>query len=114
MPKRIQLKRTKGWRIRQAVKVARPTRWGNPARITKVDDRYQVQWAEGGTIGMFTKEDAASFAVNVFRAALEADDGRLPFTKDDVRHYLRGRDLACWCQPGSVCHADVLLEIANA
>jgi len=27
---------------------------------------------------------------------------------------LRGRDLACWCKPGAPCHADVLLEIANA
>jgi len=27
---------------------------------------------------------------------------------------LRGHDLACWCKPGTPCHADVLLEIANA
>lgn len=27
---------------------------------------------------------------------------------------LRGRDLACWCKPGCPCHADVLLELANA
>jgi hypothetical protein len=26
---------------------------------------------------------------------------------------LRGHDLACWCPPGP-CHADVLLELANA
>lgn len=26
---------------------------------------------------------------------------------------LRGKDLACWCPPGP-CHADVLLELANA
>ena len=26
---------------------------------------------------------------------------------------LRGKNLACWCKPGSPCHADVLLEIAN-
>ena len=27
---------------------------------------------------------------------------------------LRGKNLACWCREGSPCHADVLLEIANA
>jgi hypothetical protein len=30
---------------------------------------------------------------------------------------LTGHDLACWCppdQPGQPCHADVLLELANA
>lgn len=27
---------------------------------------------------------------------------------------LRGRDMACYCPPGCPCHADVLMEIANA
>jgi hypothetical protein len=26
---------------------------------------------------------------------------------------LRGKDLVCWCAPDA-CHADVLLELANA
>jgi hypothetical protein len=26
---------------------------------------------------------------------------------------LRGRNLACWCAPGSPCHAEILLEMAN-
>jgi hypothetical protein len=31
MPDRIRLERTKGWRLPEgAVRVARPTRWGNP------------------------------------------------------------------------------------
>jgi hypothetical protein len=29
-------------------------------------------------------------------------------------HELRGKDLACWCALDQPCHADVLLEIANA
>ena len=34
MPKRIQLKRTKGWRKPEgAVVVSRPSRWGNPFAI---------------------------------------------------------------------------------
>ena len=27
---------------------------------------------------------------------------------------LRGKDLACWCKEGAPCHADILLELANA
>jgi hypothetical protein len=27
---------------------------------------------------------------------------------------LRGKNLACWCALDKPCHADVLLEIANA
>jgi hypothetical protein len=27
---------------------------------------------------------------------------------------LRGKNLACWCKAGTPCHADVLLELANA
>lgn len=26
---------------------------------------------------------------------------------------LRGKNLACWCKLDSLCHADVLLELAN-
>jgi hypothetical protein len=29
-------------------------------------------------------------------------------------HELCGKDLACWCAPPEPCHADVLLELANA
>jgi len=26
---------------------------------------------------------------------------------------LRGKNLACWCKPGTECHADVLLKVAR-
>jgi hypothetical protein len=32
----------------------------------------------------------------------------------DIMRELRGKNLACWCKPGEPCHADVLLELANA
>jgi len=34
-----------------------------------------------------------------------------PDLVDRARRELKGRTLACWCQPGDDCHADVLLEI---
>lgn len=37
----------------------------------------------------------------------------MPPSADDIAE-LRGHDLACWCALDAPCHADVLLEIANA
>lgn len=72
-----------------AVYVGRPTKWGNP---------YPMRWE--------------SMRVTV----VEAYRGLLAIRPDlvaDARRELRGKDLVCWCAPLS-CHADVLLEIANA
>ena len=72
--------------------VARPSRWGNPFVVGRDGDRVAC--------------------VALYRRALER--GELSFTPDDVRRQLAGRDLACWCPLDEPCHADVLLEIANA
>jgi hypothetical protein len=37
-----------------------------------------------------------------------------PELVERARRELAGRDLACWCAPGATCHADVLLDVANA
>ena len=84
MPERIQLKRTKGWRMPpNTVKVDRSTKWGNP----------------------FTVKNTGRIPA-VLRFACEV----APLW--DVSE-LRGKNLACWCPPGQACHADVLLELAN-
>ncbi|MBO6759296.1 MAG: DUF4326 domain-containing protein [Roseibium sp.] len=94
MPKRLQLSRKKGWRLPPgAVSVARPTKWGNPFRV---GDPYPH--------GLAGAPMDADTAVTCFEAyAVHA----LPV------HELAGKDLACWCAPGSPCHADVLLRYAN-
>lgn len=97
---RIQLKRTKVWRIPlNTVKVDRSTRWGNP---------YQV----GGDDPMTTPghKMTAADAVRMFEWYLESR----PVLKEQVRESLRGKNLACWCGLGDPCHADVLLLVANA
>jgi Domain of unknown function (DUF4326) len=92
MPKRIQLRRTKGWRKPEgAIVVARPSRYGNPYVI-------------GGGV-------SRAEAIDRFRTALLA--GRLAVSVEDVRRELRGHDLACWCALDQPCHADVLLDVAN-
>lgn len=96
MSERVQLKRTKGWRMPpNTVKVTRPGKYGNPFRV-----------------GDFGIPNAAE-AVARYREWL---DGRVVGPKrpdkEDLAE-LRGKNLACWCKPGKPCHADVLLEIAN-
>jgi hypothetical protein len=96
MPVRLQLSRAKGWRIGDAISVARPHRFGNPFVIGTLEN--------GGNI---TRE----VAVVEFRKALV--ERRLQFSIADVRRQLAGKDLACWCALDEVCHADVLLQFAN-
>ena len=89
-PRRIQRKRTKGWRMPEgAVCVTRPTVWGNP---------YLFQHPMG-----------RERAVSEFRRYAEKRAARDP----DWLAPLIGLDLACWCRLDQPCHADVLLEIAN-
>ena len=56
--------------------------------------------------------DAAT-AVQFFRDALTISDRNFQ-NNEAIRRRLRGRNLACWCALDQPCHADVLLEIANA
>ena len=51
---------------------------------------------------------AAAEAARLYRAGLKPRNIRA------IRRVLAGKNLACWCKPGTPCHADVLLEIANA
>lgn len=111
MPDRIQRHRTKGWRLPPgAVIVTRPTIWGNPFTV-----------ADALAVGV-RFEVVRPFVRDCFRHWLHGDRQHwMGAESDDAAariwlclHDLRGRDLACWCPPGRPCHADVLLEIANA
>jgi len=98
-----------------AVYVGRPTKWGNPYRI-KRHGGFHVVWCEpepgvSEFLMYAPRDECIEFAVRKFRDALHG--GLLAVTGEDVRRELRGQDLACWCPPGAVCHADVLLEVAN-
>ena len=96
-PKRIQLSRRKGWRMPEnTVSVVRPGKWGNPYRVGAIDHRT----------GGFMDADTAveRFLDKMLRQGRE----------DEIISALRGKNLACWCKPGAPCHADVLLELANA
>lgn len=118
-PRRVQLRRTKGWRKPEGcIVVSRPSRWGNPYRIEPIGRYpwgigYQVTLTDGGgSVGCFTREGAAEFAVDAYRNAYQRGWHGLGHTTLDIPQ-LRGRDLACWCPLDQPCHADVLLQLAN-
>jgi hypothetical protein len=112
-PMRIQLSRSKGWRLpANAMKVDRATRFGNPYRIGEpMDMKIARRW--GWNISpagqKLVCKDAAE-AVARFCHCLRWDEAIHPY----VREQLGGRNLACWCALDVPCHADILLRISNS
>lgn len=116
MPERIQLRRTRGWRMPVgAIKVDRSSSFGNPYKVSEAKplDGKPVDkpwWVESDSyVWMFaTKDEAQAASVRLFRETMTEH------MKERVRLSLKGSNLACWCRPGTPCHADVLIEIANS
>lgn len=94
MPKRIQRKRTKGWRMPQgAVFVGPPTVYRSPFNETPEGLQLYLDWI----CGHFPWVD--------------------PERRQDVVERLpdlAGKDLACNCPEGNPCAADVLLKLVNS
>lgn len=110
MPKRIQRRRTAGWRMPEgAVYVGRPSQWGNPFTVgelvTPPVESYQPT-------PVHVRD--AEHAIRLYRRWLHGSANRCA----DLVPELAGKDLACWCpledEHGNrvPCHADVLLSIA--
>lgn len=122
-PKRIQLRRTKGWRKPEgAVVVARPSKWGN--EFTAWRERGQwwaadvlVESSDGqwmSTEHYLTPAEARGLAAGSYRCLVLSESGLWAAPRiEDIRDALAGKDLACWCPLDQPCHADVLLELAN-
>jgi len=112
--RRIQLSRRCGWRMpANTVSAARPGKLGNP--FTAAGAR------EAGYGG--TDREIAQRCVEAFRVWLgphwrnnwdgEESEARRRAVLDALPG-LRGKNIACWCAPDNPCHADVLIELANA
>ncbi len=137
MPIRIQRKRTKGWQMPEgAIYVGRPSKWGNPFDFRSSDNCWNAL-AFGCRADAKGRREASVVA---FRQWIADPRGRVkeidfavvmeckgktmelgPRAKagvspsiDEIRKELRGKNLACWCRLDQPCHADVLLELANA
>jgi hypothetical protein len=104
-PKRIQLRRAKGWRMPEnAVKVDRSTKWGNPFIVG--EDGTRAECVE------LHRKLLCGLTCLTCKASVEAQRTARDYV---IRHLdqLRGQDLACWCPLDGPCHADFLLELAN-
>lgn len=106
MPERIQLSRKRGWRMPEnTVKVDRTTHWGNPFVVGQDGTRNECvdmyRYLLGGLTCLTCKTpvETQHMARNYVRTRLED---------------LRAKNLACWCPLDQACHADVLLQLANA
>jgi hypothetical protein len=106
-PQRIQLRRSKGWRMpANTVKVDRTTPWGNPFVVGKDGTRAEcVRWFELLMAG-YLMLSADCNAQDALRKRLLAE-------KKHGFPSLRGKNLACWCPSGAPCHADILLKVVN-
>ena len=92
MPKRIQRKRSKGWRMPEgAVYVGRPTKWGNPYKVGEFDSGF------GRILSLQDCLNNYEIDCNSRADLLE----------------LNGKDLVCWCPLDKPCHADILLRPSN-
>jgi hypothetical protein len=101
-PKRIQLSRKRGFKLPEnTVVVSRPSKWGNPYSITP-----QLLKLSGSKI------EAQQAVVDAYRDWLcgSAQGNKLLAV---IEKELHGKNLACWCAPGTPCHADVLLKLAK-
>jgi hypothetical protein len=97
MPQRIQRERIRGWRKPpNSVIVDRTSRYGNPHRI--------------GFCLVCGVTHSREDAIAEFRAEIRAK----LYEQPDALDPLRGKDLICFCRLDQACHADVLLELANA
>ncbi len=102
MPKRIQFRRQKGFKLpKDAVFVARPTRWGSPYKV--VETEAEAKAAGDGKV--MTRKKALKLYESGLKKKIKSDP---EFIKP-----LRGKDLACYCRLDQDCHADILLRYAN-
>ena len=120
-PRRLQLKRTKGFDLQKAslaangllcVKVDRSTMWGNPFPIG-----VEFRWQCSDVPRLLVIDRNCSIAMHKLwlttpRVKEQEEEWRQNYLRD-LRNTLRGKNLACWCKESEPCHADVLLEISN-
>src|SRR4051812_27649244 len=123
IPTRVQLRRTRGWRMpANTVKVDRTTVWGNPFDVREYGSALSLHLFESTACGCWSKshvhgfDDETLLEVHAAHCAWLRRLGGRPLER--ATEELRGRNLACWCPlpaPGveDECHAAILLRIAN-
>jgi len=112
-----------------SIKVARPTKWGNPFRVFGQNEYVYSDASHRRTILtpwiIFAPDADISERATVERTVelyrlwvlgyFVGNHNVKPctFTVADIRRELKGKSLACFCKIGEPCHAEILLELAN-
>ena len=121
-PKRIQRKRTKGWKMPEnTISVTRPGKYGNPFRV---GHHYKKAVSTGTVLGNFIwveayegYQDKTYTTIKTTEEAIKWFEWYLTTYSERqlqvLRNDLKGKDLACWCPLDKSCHADILLKYAN-
>jgi len=129
MPERIQRKRTPGWKKPEnTVYVGRGSKWGNPFVVGEPSGIFDGK--DGRCLGMrdqpeilipsLALEQVMEFYRNAVEGYIKPEMYPAGHTFSNIirphsrLRELRGKNLMCWCALDKPCHADILLEIANA
>ncbi len=116
-PSRLQLSRRKGYDLQAesqrlnglpAKRVTRPGKWGNPFSIEDMQRKY-------GLDRDAAQVKAVALCGQWLRGTLDKKLSPYdPPSRAEMRAELAGHNLACWCRPGTPCHTEVLIELANS
>ncbi len=115
-PQRLQLSRHAGFNLQaasqalnglRAKRISRPGKWGNPFTIEATGRRYGL---DRGAAQAKAVALCGEWLKGTIDPALSPGP---PPSRAAIREELGGHNLACWCRPGTPCHADVLLALAN-
>lgn len=118
--KRIQRKRTKGWKMPEnTVYVGRPTKWGNPLKLVGDMIYINATWRRKildpwGYFKQGTIEDVVKYYDLLLNGEWLGDNEDMRYWNIELHklpiNELKDKDLACFCSLSCACHADVLLE----
>ena len=121
-PRRIQRRRSAGWRLPEGAIDVTTGKWANPFAKGEPITRDGDLWPY--VAGLFPHVNEPVFAGVMFESIkllrpeeVVAAHGwwfiQQPALMLTVEEELGGRDLACFCKPGVPCHGDFLLATAN-
>jgi hypothetical protein len=130
MPDRITLRRTKGWRLPPNTRVVtratifgNPFKVGDPGRILTRDVDYPLHFQVSQVRAVILYDRWLRLGLEHMPDHALTEQGRVAIRQEFAERRaailaalpsLRGQNLACFCQPGAPCHADVLLRMGNA
>lgn len=111
--KRIQRKRTKGFRLPDnTLYIGRPSVWANPYILKKEGSYWKVypDYDPSRVLMKSKSEDRArDYAVHRFKQMFLC----LPDFVHRLNALSKYEYLACWCPEDKPCHGDVLIELYN-